>query len=220
MSVHSNHLRVLTFLYTIMVLTAQMLHFLAVQTLHVPLGFHIALSAEKYLFCSTIMQFVIQWHIPGNNSMQSVRSYTITFSLSLSFILPKRHLLRVILLIVTTNMETANCVLYTSYKKAACMFMYVCLFLCVGGINRAGAAVPTFLRTPTMLQPHLDMKPFLQFPMETPPPPHSMSLFHNFNTVRIDDDTNKHILQSFNPPTAVTKTHKGDLFLHKIWEDW
>lgn len=53
-----------------------------------------------------------------------------------------------------------------------------------GGINRAGAAVPTFLRTPTMIQPHLDMKSFLQFPMETPPPPHSMSLFHNFNTVR------------------------------------
>ncbi|MEQ2304941.1 hypothetical protein AMECASPLE_032389, partial [Ameca splendens] len=50
-----------------------------------------------------------------------------------------------------------------------------------GGINRAGAAVPTFLRTPTMIQPHLDMKPFLQFPMESPPP-HSMSLFHNFNT--------------------------------------
>lgn len=53
----------------------------------------------------------------------------------------------------------------------------------LGGINRAGAAVPTFLRTPTVIQPHLDMKPFLQFPMETPPPPHSMSLFHNFNTV-------------------------------------
>ncbi|CAG07432.1 unnamed protein product, partial [Tetraodon nigroviridis] len=52
----------------------------------------------------------------------------------------------------------------------------------LGGINRAGAAVPTFLRTPTMIQPHLDMKSFLQFPMETPPPPHSMSLFHNFNT--------------------------------------
>ncbi|MED6243410.1 hypothetical protein ATANTOWER_019725 [Ataeniobius toweri] len=64
----------------------------------------------------------------------------------------------------------------------------VCMFsLCMhgsspGGINRAGAAVPTFLRTPTMIQPHLDMKPFLQFPMESPPP-HSMSLFHNFNTV-------------------------------------
>lgn len=69
--------------------------------------------------------------------------------------------------------------------------MYLCLFLCLGGINRAGAAVPTFLRTPTVIQPHLDMKPFLQFPVETPPPPHSMSLFHNFNTVRVAAD-NKH----------------------------
>uniref|UniRef100_A0A671TAL4 Zinc finger protein 385A-like n=1 Tax=Sinocyclocheilus anshuiensis TaxID=1608454 RepID=A0A671TAL4_9TELE len=49
-----------------------------------------------------------------------------------------------------------------------------------GSINRTGA-VPTFLRTPTVIQPHLDMKPFLQFSMETPPP-HSVGLFHNFNT--------------------------------------
>ncbi|KAK1898225.1 Zinc finger protein 385D [Dissostichus eleginoides] len=55
-----------------------------------------------------------------------------------------------------------------------------------GGINRAGAAVPTFLRTPTMLQPHLDMKHFLQFPMETAHHPHSMNLFHNFNTPLVD----------------------------------
>ncbi|ROL46944.1 Zinc finger protein 385A [Anabarilius grahami] len=47
-----------------------------------------------------------------------------------------------------------------------------------GSINRTGA-VPTFLRTPTVIQPHLDMKPFLQFQMETPP--HSVGLFHNFN---------------------------------------
>ncbi|XP_061842444.1 zinc finger protein 385A isoform X4 [Nerophis lumbriciformis] len=52
---------------------------------------------------------------------------------------------------------------------------------CHWGINRAGPAVPTFLRNPTMIQPHLDMKPFLPFPMETPPP-HSFNLFHNFNT--------------------------------------
>nr|XP_055043969.1 zinc finger protein 385A isoform X1 [Misgurnus anguillicaudatus] len=51
----------------------------------------------------------------------------------------------------------------------------------IGSINRTGA-IPTFLRTPTMIQPHLDMKPFLQFPMETPSP-HSVGLFHNFNTV-------------------------------------
>ncbi|XP_076876896.1 LOW QUALITY PROTEIN: zinc finger protein 385A [Brachyhypopomus gauderio] len=47
-------------------------------------------------------------------------------------------------------------------------------------INRTGA-VPTFLRTPTVIQPSLDMKTFLQFPMETAPP-HSVGLFHNFNT--------------------------------------
>lgn len=77
--------------------------------------------------------------------------------------------------------------------------MSLCLHVfTVGGINRAGPAMPTFLRTPTMIQPHLDMKPFLQFPMDTPPPPpppHSMSLFHNFNTVRADADntnTNRH----------------------------
>ncbi|XP_041701451.2 zinc finger protein 385A-like [Coregonus clupeaformis] len=52
----------------------------------------------------------------------------------------------------------------------------------LGGIHRAGV-VPAFLRTPTMIQPHLDMKPFLQFPMDTAPPQHSMGLFHNFNTM-------------------------------------
>ncbi|CAL8275244.1 unnamed protein product [Boreogadus saida] len=52
----------------------------------------------------------------------------------------------------------------------------------IRGINRVGAAVPAFLRTPTVIQPHLDMKPFLQFSMETAPPQHSMGLFHNFNT--------------------------------------
>lgn len=77
-------------------------------------------------------------------------------------------------------------------------------FVCAGGINRAGAAVPTFLRTPTMIQPHLDMKPFLQFPMETPPPPHSMSLFHNFNTVRAAQrHSNK--MQPLHSPHSPTK---------------
>ncbi|KAL4646155.1 zinc finger protein 385A-like, partial [Arapaima gigas] len=52
----------------------------------------------------------------------------------------------------------------------------------LGDINRTGA-VPAFLRTPAMIQPHLDMKPFLQFPMETPPPPHSVGVFHNFSTM-------------------------------------
>ncbi|RVE70510.1 hypothetical protein OJAV_G00065330 [Oryzias javanicus] len=73
----------------------------------------------------------------------------------------------------------------------------------LGSINRAGAAVPTFLRTPTVIQPHLDMKPFLQFPMETPPPPHSMSLFHNFNTM---DPVQKAVINhTFGVPLVKTK---------------
>ncbi|XP_008317079.1 zinc finger protein 385A isoform X1 [Cynoglossus semilaevis] len=73
----------------------------------------------------------------------------------------------------------------------------------LGGINRAGAAVPTFLRTPTMIQPHLDMKPFLQFPMETPPPPHSMNLFHNFSTM---DPVQKAVINhTFGVPLVKTK---------------
>ncbi|XP_061592154.1 zinc finger protein 385A isoform X2 [Cololabis saira] len=74
----------------------------------------------------------------------------------------------------------------------------------LGGINRAGAAVPTFLRTPTVIQPHLDMKPFLQFPMEPPPPPpHNMSLFHNFNTM---DPVQKAVINhTFGVPLVKTK---------------
>ncbi|XP_015233430.1 zinc finger protein 385A isoform X2 [Cyprinodon tularosa] len=73
----------------------------------------------------------------------------------------------------------------------------------LGGINRAGAAVPTFLRTPTVIQPHLDMKPFLQFPMESPPPPHSMSLFHNFSTM---DPVQKAVINhTFGVPLVKTK---------------
>ncbi|XP_033942810.1 zinc finger protein 385A isoform X1 [Pseudochaenichthys georgianus] len=73
----------------------------------------------------------------------------------------------------------------------------------LGGINRAGAAVPTFLRTPTMLQPHLDMKHFLQFPMETAHHPHSMNLFHNFNTM---DPVQKAVINhTFGVPLVKTK---------------
>ncbi|XP_019944519.1 zinc finger protein 385A isoform X2 [Paralichthys olivaceus] len=73
----------------------------------------------------------------------------------------------------------------------------------LGGINRAGAAVPTFLRTPTMIQPHLDMKPFLQFPMETPHPAHTMSLFHNFSTM---DPVQKAVINhTFGVPLVKTK---------------
>ncbi|KAJ8265544.1 hypothetical protein COCON_G00146430 [Conger conger] len=62
------------------------------------------------------------------------------------------------------------------------------LYLCTssrsymaGGISRAGP-VPAFLRTPAMIQPHLDLKSYLQFPMETAPPP-SIGLFHNFSAI-------------------------------------
>uniref|UniRef100_A0A3B3X0A8 C2H2-type domain-containing protein n=1 Tax=Poecilia mexicana TaxID=48701 RepID=A0A3B3X0A8_9TELE len=51
--------------------------------------------------------------------------------------------------------------------------------------------------------PHLDMKPFLQFPMESPPPPHSMSLFHNFNTM---DPVQKAVINhTFGVPLVKTK---------------
>ncbi|KAK1801560.1 hypothetical protein P4O66_004614 [Electrophorus voltai] len=69
----------------------------------------------------------------------------------------------------------------TCFKMDALLFTAADVAPVVAGsINRTGA-VPTFLRTPTVIQPHLDMKPFLQFPMETAPP-HSVGLFHNFNT--------------------------------------
>ncbi|KAM9507088.1 zinc finger protein 385A isoform 3-T3 [Salvelinus alpinus] len=72
----------------------------------------------------------------------------------------------------------------------------------LGGINRAGA-MPAFLRTPTMIQPHLDMKPFLQFPMDTAPPQHSMGLFHNFNTM---DPVQKAVINhTFGVPLVKTK---------------
>ncbi|XP_034447125.1 zinc finger protein 385A isoform X1 [Hippoglossus hippoglossus] len=73
----------------------------------------------------------------------------------------------------------------------------------LGGINRAGAAVPTFLRTPTMIQPHLDLKHFLQFPMETQHPAHSMNLFHNFSTM---DPVQKAVINhTFGVPLVKTK---------------
>uniref|UniRef100_A0A669B7T0 Zinc finger protein 385A n=1 Tax=Oreochromis niloticus TaxID=8128 RepID=A0A669B7T0_ORENI len=90
--------------------------------------------------------------------------------------------------------------------------MYLCVFLCLGGINRAGAAVPTFLRTPTVIQPHLDMKPFLQFPVETPPPPHSMSLFHNFNTSQAEAHYkgNRHARRVKGIETSKSRPQEGD----------
>ncbi|GAA6100527.1 zinc finger protein 385A isoform X1 [Tachysurus ichikawai] len=53
-----------------------------------------------------------------------------------------------------------------------------------------------------MIQPHLDMKTFLQFPMETPPP-HSVGLFHNFNTM---DPVQKAVINhTFGVPLVKTK---------------
>ena len=51
-----------------------------------------------------------------------------------------------------------------------------------GSVNRPGP-VPAFLRSPSVIPPPpLDMKPFLQFPLESPHPA-TIGLFHNFNTV-------------------------------------
>uniref|UniRef100_A0A674APX4 Zinc finger protein 385A n=1 Tax=Salmo trutta TaxID=8032 RepID=A0A674APX4_SALTR len=78
-------------------------------------------------------------------------------------------------------------------------------------INRAGA-VPAFLRTPTMIQPHLDMKPFLQFPMDTAPPQHSMGLFHNFNTSQAEAHYkgNRHARRVKGIETSKSRPQEGD----------
>ncbi|KAJ8397047.1 hypothetical protein AAFF_G00011010 [Aldrovandia affinis] len=71
----------------------------------------------------------------------------------------------------------------------------------LGGINRAGA-IPAFLRTPAMIQPHLDIKSYLQFPMETAPPP-SIGLFHNFSAM---DPVQKAVINhTFGVPLVKTK---------------
>uniref|UniRef100_A0A673YT66 Zinc finger protein 385A n=1 Tax=Salmo trutta TaxID=8032 RepID=A0A673YT66_SALTR len=76
-----------------------------------------------------------------------------------------------------------------------------------GSMNRPGA-VPAFLRTPTVIPPPLDMKQFLQFPMDTAPPQHSMGLFHNFNTNSYPamDPVQKAVMNhTFGPPMMKTK---------------
>uniref|UniRef100_A0A3B3SA63 Zinc finger protein 385A n=1 Tax=Paramormyrops kingsleyae TaxID=1676925 RepID=A0A3B3SA63_9TELE len=50
----------------------------------------------------------------------------------------------------------------------------------IGSINHAGS-IPALLQTPTVIQPHVEIKPFLQIPMEAPPPSPSLRLFHNFS---------------------------------------
>lgn len=54
-------------------------------------------------------------------------------------------------------------------------------FTSTGSVNRPGP-VPAFLRNPPVIPPHLDMKHFLQFPLESPHPA-SIGLFHNFKAV-------------------------------------
>ncbi|KAL0978378.1 hypothetical protein UPYG_G00169680 [Umbra pygmaea] len=79
--------------------------------------------------------------------------------------------------------------------------------LALGSLNRPGA-VPAFLRTPTLIPPPLDMKTFLQFPLDTPPPPHSMGLFQSFNTSSYStmDPVQKAVLNhTFGPPVMKTK---------------
>ncbi|XP_013767958.1 zinc finger protein 385A-like isoform X2 [Pundamilia nyererei] len=71
----------------------------------------------------------------------------------------------------------------------------------LGGINRPGP-VPAFLRSPHVIPPPLDMKPFLQFPLESPHPA-SIGLFHNFNTM---DPVQKAVMtHTFGPPMMKTK---------------
>nr|XP_020502465.1 zinc finger protein 385A-like isoform X2 [Labrus bergylta] len=71
----------------------------------------------------------------------------------------------------------------------------------LGSVNRPGP-VPAFLRSPTVIPSPLDMKHFLQFPLESP---HSagISLFHNFNTM---DPVQKAVMtHTFGPPLVKTK---------------
>ncbi|KAG7264408.1 hypothetical protein CRUP_014317 [Coryphaenoides rupestris] len=70
-----------------------------------------------------------------------------------------------------------------------------------GGVNRPGA-VPAFLRSPSLMPP-LDMKPFLQYPMESPHPA-AMGLFHHFGTQM--DPVQKAVLNhTFGPVVVKTK---------------
>ncbi|KAE8298659.1 Zinc finger protein 385A [Larimichthys crocea] len=72
---------------------------------------------------------------------------------------------------------------------------------CSGSVNRPGP-VPAFLRSPPVIPAPLDMKPFLQFPLESPHPA-SIGLFHNFNTM---DPVQKAVMtHTFGPPMVKTK---------------
>ncbi|KAL4655520.1 zinc finger protein 385A isoform X1, partial [Arapaima gigas] len=70
-----------------------------------------------------------------------------------------------------------------------------------GSVNRT-AVIPAFLRTPAVIQPHLDMKPFLQFPLETAAP-HSVGLLHSFSPM---DPVQKAVMNhTFGMPLVKTK---------------
>ncbi|KAK1900745.1 Zinc finger protein 385A [Dissostichus eleginoides] len=70
-----------------------------------------------------------------------------------------------------------------------------------GSVNRPGP-VPAFLRSPSVFPTPLDMKHFLQFPLESPHPA-SIGLFHNFNTM---DPVQKAVMtHTFGPPMVKTK---------------
>ncbi|KAM6928098.1 zinc finger protein 385A-like [Xenentodon cancila] len=70
-----------------------------------------------------------------------------------------------------------------------------------GSVNRPGP-VPAFLRSPPVIPSPLDMKPFLQFPLESPHPA-SIGLFHNFSTM---DPVQKAVMtHTFGPPIMRTK---------------
>ncbi|KAJ4947140.1 hypothetical protein JOQ06_009181 [Pogonophryne albipinna] len=71
----------------------------------------------------------------------------------------------------------------------------------IRSVNRPGP-VPAFLRSPSVFPTPLDMKHFLQFPLESPHPA-SIGLFHNFNTM---DPVQKAVMtHTFGPPMVKTK---------------
>lgn len=95
------------------------------------------------------------------------------------------------------NLQWFNIILYERNTWSAVLFIgsdtfsFIFYFFFVsnfpvfasttGSVNRPGP-VPAFLRSPPVIPAPLDMKPFLQFPLESPHPA-SIGLFHNFNTV-------------------------------------
>ncbi|XP_056156418.1 proline-rich protein 36-like [Lampris incognitus] len=88
-----------------------------------------------------------------------------------------------------------------SHVKPCWCLMSLCLPVVSGSVNRP-VPVPAFLRSPAVLPPPLDMKPFLQFPLETPH--HAgIGLFPSFSTM---DPVQKAVMShTFGPPVVKTK---------------